>query len=638
MAKSKIGRIIYELVQSLAPLPVRKLTAAAISLALIAAAPGGRFYEAWAAAGRRVQPLTRSQEALVHIHGFSSRLIGTKSGATRQAALAMALLPRTEAEKLRIVIETLSPRLGMPEALERRSEGEPNAAAPRPLEESIGSIRELERVLSAFSTEELRQPEVANLALHKYWDRVSPQPGSALEIAFQHSRRPDGRRAPGLLPHAKRNAETILSGAERMRREMVERLDAKEEIIGSDALDEEINGNKVEFRDPDGFGKAEATLIDGQRVIRLVHSASNLAIVFLDPARVAPTSKHLARFIASQHIDGGRSRTDGQKGRDLVVVWHDAHGQVREIKNFPRHERLTRGWWRDLRRATLQRPTAEDFWQGLLWAFVQQFSMLYVFWLKKELGLLPVIHVWPAIFTFGFGLVMGTISSTYYNWVQRGSIPMQLLKTHIISMLFAYPVIGMTAGWESLMLLSTHVWANLSRVVNNMGKVAWQTSSRIARTNRLITGYFTLARGVKFKRATFFNQLMYWINWLFGLIILIDLRNPWGWALYGVAAPFGYWLGVRYAEAHNVPEALALRRNWETFKAFTIGLIPIVRALYSRAIEGSAGHEVKDDIAEWRQLRREAILSGIDRVRGWLHSAALWLERRLRTSASSKPN
>ncbi len=98
-------------------------------------------------------------------------------------------------------------------------------------------------------------------------------------------------------------------------------------------------------------GRAELNSVDGVKWQNIRIEGSDLAFVWENAESVHPRSKHSQRIIASQHLVGGKGRTDGQRGRDVIKIryfWSDSGDlKIESIGFYPRHRFLSKAWIKD---------------------------------------------------------------------------------------------------------------------------------------------------------------------------------------------------------------------------------------------------------------------------------------------------
>ncbi len=358
-----------------------------------------------------------------------------------------------------------------------------------------------------------------------------------------------------------------------------------------------------------GLGRAELNIIDGVHFVRVVHERSKLSLLFLDESKISPKSKHLAQFIARQHLDAGDMRPNGSKpGRDTVLVWMK-DGEVSRTQYRPRHFPMTPGWWADQWRATVKGANKGDYMFGTFCAALQTGSSACVSGIKTVLEPGTSFDAIPLGLTALFAMVLGTWNSTYRNWTYRGSDFSKLLKLSSVSLLFAYSLAIMQKGSAQVfnvvfldpvsLGITAHIITNT--VMHNLGRKAWQQLPEIRNSMRANTGNLFLPMFGKrvdtgISLASFENQMIYLVPFtlkLMGLVGLgvgitipgIGVHIDSGTLMLLASVPLARWLVVKYAEKVHYAHANLIRESWEKFKALPMAL--------PRAVFGLAGRSLR---------------------------------------------
>ena len=339
-----------------------------------------------------------------------------------------------------------------------------------------------------------------------------------------------------------------------LRAKVAEHARLREEAVGVEAFNAELDKSEIAVAEP-GLGKAEMTLVDGRRIIRVTHARTELALMFIDARTVARDSVHLLRFIGRQFFDAGSDRKDGRRGRNVAVVWQD-EGKSVAVDFAEKPGLISRDWLKWYWRATYKTPDRSDVLFAIAMSIIQGALAAGLGALKFALIGTPILWA-PVVFTMAFGFIIGAFISTYKNWTYRGGKVSQFLKSALISLAFAYPVVLFTQGLGSLALngaaaaLHGHVLSNVA--LNNMGKVAWQQIPMMGEKHRQLTGtlFGTL------KKAAAVNQGFYLINWTLRLGDLLEI--PGGKSVFLLGIPLAMILSYWYALKRGFPEAEQMR-------------------------------------------------------------------------------
>lgn len=357
----------------------------------------------------------------------------------------------------------------------------------------------------------------------------------------------------------------------------------------------------------DERGKAELNVLDRKKFPRVVVEGSNTAVIFVNEDLIHPDSRHLRRLIASQRVDGGRSRTDGLRGRSVIVAWYKngnerGFSHVTRTDYYPRHEApaklkgllgegaanlFSSSWWRDFI-LYLDNPFKKDQWMdhvlfmGLTFGGLLQMNVTA--WVRN----LEILYH-PSAFSGSekvwFTGIFGTIIGIFSTQVRRAvAFPLTdtgkaLVHAFLTSIPFAViyklmdpeqgaKVFDMThaVGWKTLAdLMSIWIITNAARV-NPYKMVALMNRER---------------KNVhKFMGTTVAD----WQNQFASILILmpprlLDLGISWGFAISVAGAitiplstgklillglwPAGQYAYTRLAESMKVDDAPKIRQAWE---------------------------------------------------------------------------
>lgn len=449
-------------------------------------------------------------------------------------------------------------------------------------------VRALEGILGRISVEELNDPVRLNEVLGAIYESAKASPADAslarpsvgrdgtgvriAEAARLARASVSTAREPLRVPEppSSRFESSLLDEAGVLRARLLAYAAEREALVGPEAFEEELLQDRVEISDP-VLGRAELNTVDGLHFVRVAHAPTEWAVIFLPGGVVARDSRHLRQIIARQHIDAGRHRADKRMGRDLLIQW-EKNGRLLSLEFLPKPAMWSREWWSDYWHATRKRPTSGDVVLGLLSGTAQGLLAYLLMLAKVAFGTAAAVQWEPIIFTFCFGVTIGSLSSAYINWMTRGRTDTwrgrasQMLKSALVSFIFAYSVKIFTLGLPALALtgwsaVALHGFIFLNVYLNTLGKVAWQQLSKISRDNRQFTK--TLPFGVN--PASAFYQALYLVNWTFRLADLIGV--PMGKWLFVASIPAARYFVLRFVEKKGYPEAPALRELWESDKA-----------------------------------------------------------------------
>lgn len=244
-------------------------------------------------------------------------------------------------------------------------------------------------------------------------------------------------------------------------------------------------------------GRVEFTGIDGVPIARVLHEPTGTAYLFIDAELIQADSPHLLQYISRLHTQSGYTRKDGLKGRDVVLVWmQDDRVTNVELQEKPRL--LSRRYWREYWRAIYKKPTLDNVVFGVGCGILQTIFGLAVSAAKVYIDPSAEFLMEPALLNFLFGTAIGSFSSTYRNWVLNGDPKTTVLRSGMISAIYAYTLtFSSQAGLQSVTFMDTagvltnaKIWSNI--LANNWAKIEWTQWAKIKATERADSGVYTV--------------------------------------------------------------------------------------------------------------------------------------------------
>ncbi len=82
-----------------------------------------------------------------------------------------------------------------------------------------------------------------------------------------------------------------------------------------------VAGTKRTPQVVENIGTAELAKVNGKFLIRVIHNQTDTVFYILDEASFSEHDDYLKKLQARQHLMGGLSRLDGQRGRDVIFLW-----------------------------------------------------------------------------------------------------------------------------------------------------------------------------------------------------------------------------------------------------------------------------------------------------------------------------
>lgn len=437
------------------------------------------------------------------------------------------------------------------------------------------------------------------------------------------------------------NQEAILEQVFSLAERLEEKTRIKRAELGDaeyeDLVEKGKNKEQLGVQVP-GMGKAEATVVKptpkdkGVIITRVVHEATGISFIIID-SRISLDSPHLQQLIARQHLDANNF-----EGRPVLVVQVESQTLatpnapgIREqaaqydLNYLPKPTTLS-AKWKDWRNATWVTPTKWDF-------ALSQFCALGQIGITCGMGELQKVldpghahsYFHAAALSYIFATAVGTLSSPWRNWTNRGKPGIQTLKSSTLSAAFAYGLHlwdhGMT-GMHSLFLMDPNgfltkasVLAGLAVqfnivsnvIINNITKNYWSEFSRIRENTGINRDYMTLrvpftswAWKTGIKRTSFESQMINFGPYTLKLAALTGFYLSLPMLGHIDAGKLAFWssmvwvqyAAVKYAQHLNYEKFPMLRERWEKFPAvrfanfFVSGARRAALAAYSTVKEG----------------------------------------------------
>lgn len=256
-------------------------------------------------------------------------------------------------------------------------------------------------------------------------------------------------------------------------------------------------------------GKAELNIIDDQPFVRVTHNRTEISFLIIEENTIVLDSPHFRQYLARQHIDAGSSRSDGQHGRDVVIISRSQ--RLKEVTNSQnpiiagknlddeaiffeqeRYQKIDRPspfstrWWESYAQATYKPPSLATAKFGIFCGIAQGLLGLCVAGMKKLVDPALAMQLAPAYLSAVWGSVIGFYVSTYKNWINRGSIFSRTMKSSVNGLLFGYSLVALIhpSGIEAFsildpagVLLHGSIISNV--VANNFAKIHWNDFVRV---------------------------------------------------------------------------------------------------------------------------------------------------------------
>jgi len=430
--------------------------------------------------------------------------------------------------------------------------------------------------------------------------------------------------------------------------------DAKIEAI---RIGEQAFLNRVKSGDPElsvkitNFGKAEVNALDERKFIKVVHGESERAILFVDADKIDPNSKHLRKVISRIMIDGGKSRTDGEVGRDVLVVWfRNGNGMgfsgVDRVEKYDRPEEFSEDWWARWWWATAAPVRARDVGLGATFGVAQGLVTLGLAFASSlamqawhnwsdgtpapisEMSQIAWDHLpWlGAKFTVAYGTFIGAFSNSIRVWEMRGTHEGKIIKKFAKSAGYSYPwtAIGTSdplVFGQASAVAQTHARILLNFYLNGVGKVYWQRITEVLEATRKssrevympvlskIPGvgpkFFVWSGGSFTYQAvelgTAYPPKMLDLGNFFKFHIdAINYDLPLGKIMFVASIPLAVYSSMRVAEKANYEGASKMREDWQrmkkTMRVITFGPFVVIGNFARWASPWSRNRELEDKV------------------------------------------
>ncbi|MEI8346083.1 MAG: hypothetical protein WCG27_01350 [Pseudomonadota bacterium] len=313
----------------------------------------------------------------------------------------------------------------------------------------------------------------------------------------------------------------------------------------------------------DASGVVELNAYNGFPFIRVVHKGTELSIAIVQEGSITQANYQAFQlWLMRQHYDAGKSRSDGQRGRDVVVIQvpnllEALQEDLLQPENITRYNRPQMK--EDMAQATKEytlslarMPNASTALFGITCGLAQVACSCGAMGLKILFN--PAAHFsWiPAALSAVYGIPIGVGISTYRNWSYRGTGITRALKIASIASSFAWILAGLMNPDQL-----HSVWFNVGLALNVLGNsVAKKAFYDIARSRELANitqgqdvQFNFLGKQVTWARPSVENQTLYLIPYTLKLLYNINITLmgvPFGnYVLYG-SIPVTDYLVMRY--------------------------------------------------------------------------------------------
>lgn len=343
--------------------------------------------------------------------------------------------------------------------------------------------------------------------------------------------------------------------------------------LGREEFDRLANEGKIKIRNSTGV--AELNLVDGHFFYRIVHAESEISFRWMNLAECHIDSLHNRQIIANQHVAAGRSRVDGQRGRDDIEIWFRPSpiGPVIEsIKFYARPNPGTTLWWRDQVLATWSPPTVKTFAFGVFWGVVQATQVALMNELNHAYFHRPDPTHGQWAFTLFWGAVCGTFATFLRKFNQIGSDQEMIVRNILTTGLpFYIPFALLDPAKGPHVLLEPYFYFQMALyfVVNNLSKIELQKIVKARTDERLNIGQFLGNKRQDWEYQGIMNLVLFpfrLLNLTDSLVIRIEslqTKIAGGQIAFLAIYPPLKFANVLYKESLGTDDALKERIAWE---------------------------------------------------------------------------
>lgn len=333
-------------------------------------------------------------------------------------------------------------------------------------------------------------------------------------------------------------------------------------------------------------GRAELNSVDGVKWQNIRIEGSDVAFIWENAEAVHPRSKHSQRIIASQHLVGGKTRADRQRGRDVIKVryyWGDSGElKIESIGYYPRHRFLSKAWIKDfvLYNGTL--PTKADvFVLGLpagLWqaGVASSFDLVNKGQFNWEIAALTFFYggIYCGVFSTNIRRLTNEFSRTDFQRLMANIIVTSLPFALAYKFLYdgAASLNPLTlSGLMVFLGLSIHFWVNNVTKVELQGIISDRTNARLNTKNLAGVKRSNLEQTITYNVVSFPARIADLSSFLkFSISQSMNLSTSGGKVWLIGLYPFAKWLKVLHKEyleeqnPHLKLGAKEARKNWNS--------------------------------------------------------------------------
>lgn len=393
-----------------------------------------------------------------------------------------------------------------------------------------------------------------------------------------------------------------------------------DELVAANDLVYPLKSKEGEPEHPlSSIGRAEFTTIDNKVVMRIVHRDSQAAILFINENEISRDSLHLKKYVDRQNVGAGTSRTDGKRGRDVIIIWTQ-NNEFRDVEESARPDFGTKQWLKKYRNAVVKKPEPYHWKFGLTCGAIQVAAAACVSGIAYATGVHGHFDYSPLVLNALFGTVIGVGVSTYQNWLEISyNQEVRKWKSSVISYLFAGLLMASTGemangidfGSAAMWLAIAHLMSNV--YANNWLKVEALEWVFVLRKAREAQGKYMLPFSLPymnhpatpFKATDVYSQIHSYVP--LNMLRLADLMHvPGAFAALWMSIPLVQYKTLKWAEKHHPQEAqdLGLRQRWENGifgRVFNMIRSP-QDALRKESLNFTSYME--QSVEEWRHLQK----------------------------------
>ena len=197
--------------------------------------------------------------------------------------------------------------------------------------------------LQSIETEPKAEPQSSNLIPIEHYDAHAPltiNPGSFSAAPGQYLNHPTPKEdyitntKLGYSISKLQDVEFMIQNIYQLHNALIAKIRGIEIEQGENANEylTRIAGTKRTPQVVQNIGTAELAKVDGKFLVRVIHNPTDTVFYILDETNFSEEDDYyLKQLQARQHLMGGHSRLDGQRGRDVIFLWKNGTRNTKAV-------------------------------------------------------------------------------------------------------------------------------------------------------------------------------------------------------------------------------------------------------------------------------------------------------------------